>query len=177
MLPMDYESEINLLLPAWLKALDQCTHQAVILLLDYGFPRQEYYHPERSMGTLMCHHRHKAHSDPLVLTGLQDITAHVDFSFLADAAFAAGFHVAGYTDQAHFLFNCGLMDRLDSNETYTADTFAINQQIKILTLPSEMGELVKVIALNKNTDGVLLGFKQGDKRIKLASESNPTTFS
>jgi len=162
-----YESEINLLLPAWVSTLNQCIDQAIVILLDYGYPQHEYYHPQRSMGTLMCHYQHKAHSDPLILTGLQDITAHVDFSLLAESAIAAGFTVSGYTDQAHFLFNCGLMDLLNSNNTHTAEKFTINQQVKLLTLPSEMGELIKVIALNKNIELNLLGFQNFDKRGKL----------
>lgn len=165
-LPDQYESEINLLLPSWLNALSHSIDQAVVILLDYGYPRHEYYHPQRSMGTLMCHYQHRAHSDPLILTGLQDITAHVDFSLLAESALAAGFTVSGYTDQAHFLFNCGLMDLLKNN-TPTAETLAINQQIKLLTLPSEMGELIKVMALNKNIELSPLGFQQNDKRAKL----------
>lgn len=166
-LPDKYESEINLLLPGWLNALNQCINQAVVILLDYGYPRHEYYHPQRSMGTLMCHYQHRVHSDPLILTGLQDITAHVDFSLLAESAMAAGFTVSGYTDQAHFLFNCGLMDLLNSNNIHTAEKLAVNQQVKLLTLPSEMGELIKVMALNKNIELSPLGFQHNDKRVKL----------
>ena len=166
-LPDEYESEINLILPNWLNALSQSIDQAMVILFDYGYPRHEYYHPQRASGTLMCHYQHRAHTDPLTLTGLQDITAHVDFSALAESAVAAGFSISGYTDQAHFLFNCGLIDLLNSNNAHPAETLAINQQVKLLTLPSEMGELVKVIALNKNIQLTPLGFKHNDKRAKL----------
>lgn len=106
----DYTSEINLLLPGWLASLGDSMISGLVLLIDYGFPCREYYHPDRSMGTLMCHYQHRAHSDPYFWPGLQDITAHVDFTAVAEAAVAAGFTVSGYTTQANFLLNCGLTD-------------------------------------------------------------------
>jgi hypothetical protein len=94
----------------------------VLLAIDYGFPRREYYHPQRLMGTLMCHYRHRAHADPLWLPGLNDITAHVDFTAMADAAHAVGLDVLGYTTQAHFLMNCGLLDQLGAGHSLSVRT-------------------------------------------------------
>ena len=107
-----YESELGLAGQAWIGALAAMLEVGVILIVDYGFPAREYYHPQRSMGTLMCHYRHRAHGDPFYLPGLQDITAHVDFSALAHAAADAGLDVLGYASQADFLLNCGLTDIL-----------------------------------------------------------------
>lgn len=152
-----YTSEINTLIPAWMQSLFGCVQQGAVLLIDYGFPRAEYYHHDRSQGTLMCHFQHRAHDNPLINVGVQDITAHVDFTALAEAAHDSGFTVAGYTHQAAFLLGCGLTDLIkevdDEVERYQA-----NQQIKRLTLPSEMGELFKVIAFTKNMDLPLCGF-------------------
>ncbi|MCK5663447.1 MAG: SAM-dependent methyltransferase, partial [Thiotrichaceae bacterium] len=125
---------------------------------------REYYHPQRDQGTLMCHYRHHAHSEPLILVGLQDITAHVNFTDVAYAAQAAGLHVAGYTTQAQFLLACGLPDflsTLDFNDTknYLQQT----QHAKTLVLPNEMGDLFKVIALTRNVDNPLLGFVRDER--------------
>jgi SAM-dependent MidA family methyltransferase len=162
-LPEEYISEINLFLPGWLNALNYSIDQAVVILLDYGYPDYEYYHPQRSNGTLTCHYQHRSHSDPLILTGLQDITAHVDFSLLAESAINNGFVISGYTDQAHFLLNCGLIDLLNTYHIPTKQSIAINQEIKLLTSPHEMGELIKVMALSKNIDASLLGFRNSDR--------------
>ena len=161
-LPEEYISEINLSLPSWLDTLYDFIDQAVIILLDYGYPKHEYYHPQRSNGTLTCYHQHRSHSDPLILTGLQDITAHVDFSLLAESAINTGFKISGYADQAHFLLNCGLMDLLDKHNITSKQSIIINQQVKLLTSPNEMGELIKVMALTKNSDINLLGFQNFD---------------
>ncbi|ALG69171.1 class I SAM-dependent methyltransferase [Beggiatoa leptomitoformis] len=157
-LPLGYVSEINPTLPAWINSLADILDKGIALLIDYGFPRHEYYHPQRHEGTLICHYRHHAHSDPLILVGLQDITAHVDFTAVAESAVAAGWSVAGYTNQANFLLATGLMEEL---ETYQADEkiyYAMTQAAKQLLLPSEMGELFKVIALSKQVDMPLKGF-------------------
>jgi len=103
-----YVSELALAAPAWLRSLGTALERGAILVIDYGFPRREYYHPQRSMGTLMCHYRHRAHGDPFFLPGLQDITAHVDFSVLAQAAAGSGLDLLGYAGQAKFLLNCGI---------------------------------------------------------------------
>jgi SAM-dependent MidA family methyltransferase len=154
-LPIGYISEINLALPAWIESLPLAT--GLVLLIDYGFPNNEYYHPQRNEGTLMCHYRHQTHDNPLINVGLQDITAHVNFTAIADAAIAADLKVASYTNQANFLLAAGLAPTIDPNDTKAYLQQA--QQIKTLTLPSEMGELFKVMALTANFDSPLLGFK------------------
>lgn len=161
-----YFSEINLRLQPWIAELNSCLERGAILLIDYGYPNQEYYHPARSQGTLMCHYRHNSHPDPFVYPGLQDLTAHVDFSQVANAMDGVGLNLAGFTNQASFLLNCGLLDLL-SNNLNPADQYEINQQIKYLTLPSEMGEIIKVIAGSKNLDFALCGFQQFDQRHRL----------
>lgn len=164
-LPIDYQSEINLFLPAWIRSVADCLNQGVILLIDYGFPQHEYYHPQRNEGTLMCHYQHYTHSNPLILIGLQDITAHVNFTAVAEAAVAANLQVAGFTQQANFLLGCGLMELLSHYDVNNvAEHARITQQIKTLTLPSEMGELFKVMALTRQFDMPLIGFIQDDRR-------------
>jgi SAM-dependent MidA family methyltransferase len=164
MLPIDYISEINLALPAWLQTIADRLTRGMVLLIDYGFPRREYYHPQRHQGTLMCHYRHHAHDDPLILVGLQDITAHVDFTAVAEAAVAAHLTVAGYTTQARFLLACGLPDLLNVLDPNDSKTYLqYTQQVKKLTFPNEMGELFKVMALTRNCDIKLLGFTQDDR--------------
>jgi SAM-dependent MidA family methyltransferase len=139
-----------------------------LFILDYGFPRHEYYHPEREQGTLMCHYRHQAHTNPLAHPGDEDITAHVDFTHVAEAADSAGFHVAGFTNQASFLLNNGLLSLLEAILD-ERDKMNANQAIKKLIHPSEMGELFKVIALTKDIDLSLNGFQRQDKRASLSS--------
>ncbi|MFW0083149.1 MAG: class I SAM-dependent methyltransferase [Coxiella-like endosymbiont] len=152
----DYESEINLLMKGWVSLLTEILHTGLILLIDYGFPRHEYYHPDRNQGTIVCHYRHRSHFDPLILIGIQDITAHVDFTVLAEAALPC-LMVAGFTHQAAFLLNCGITSFMPSCEDPML-RYVVTQQIKKLTLPSEMGELFKAIALTKNYQQPLLGF-------------------
>ena len=156
-----YESEINLQLPAFMQSLADSLERGLILLIDYGFPRQEYYHPERSLGTLMCHYQHQAHEDPLILLGIQDITAHVDFSAVAEAAHKAGLELAGFLNQASFLINCGLSElaqALSPNELLA---------VKQLVLPSEMGELFKVIGFTRQLEIPLQGFCEHDQQYRL----------
>lgn len=161
-----YDSEINSLLSPWIASVSDCLTQGLVLLIDYGFPRAEYYHPDRSMGTLMCHYRHFAHTDPLILTGLQDITAHVDFTAVAEAAAENQLKVAGFTSQAAFLLSCGLLDLVQSSSTL--EQIKLSQQIQKLTSPNEMGELFKVMALTKGLDEVnLQGFALQDQRHRL----------
>lgn len=160
-----YLSEANLFLDDWLLNLYHVVQQGVVLLIDYGFPRHEYYHPDRNQGTLMCHYRHHSHPDPLLHPGEQDITAHVDFTHVAEAGYKAGFHIAGYTNQASFLLANGLLSLVDVLEEQ--DQFRAKQAIKQLTQPSEMGELFKVIALTKQCEIDLTGFQLQDKRVSL----------
>ena len=119
-LPDGYESELQLTYAPWLQSLSDVMTRGAILLIDYGYPRCEYYLQERINGTMMCHYRHRAHADPFVLTGLQDITAYIDFTAVAEAALDAGFEVAGFNAQAHFLMGCGLdeiMSTIDPEDT------------------------------------------------------------
>jgi len=154
-----YCSEYNPLLDAWVQALAHSLEYGAILLLDYGNARREYYHPQRCDGSLRCFYRHYMHDDPLLWPGLQDISADVDFSALADAAIAAGLEISGYTSQAYFLFGCDLEDMVaESDPTDTARHLQRMQQIKRLTLPGEMGERCKVIALTRHLSQALHGF-------------------
>lgn len=164
-----YVSELCTRLPAWLAALADKLAAGVLLLIDYGYPRAEYYHPQRHMGTLICHYRHRAHADPLILPGLQDITAFVDFTAVAEAGLAAGLDVLGFAPQAQFLLGAGLPALAE--EAMAGATLeqqlAIAQQMKTLTLPGEMGERFKVVALGRNYSGALAGFSLGDQRGRL----------
>jgi SAM-dependent MidA family methyltransferase len=163
-----YVSEISLAASDWTTAWGGIIGQGALLLLDYGFPQHEFYHPQRDLGTLMCHYRHQAHGEPFFLPGLQDITAHVDFTALAEAGFAAGLEVLGYTSQAAFLLNCGLTDLLaqlpvDDSRTYLPQAQAVQKLIS----PAEMGELFKVIAFGKGLTAPLLGFTRGERSATL----------
>lgn len=163
-LPEGYETEIQLAARAFVTSFARRLRSGALLFVDYGFPAREYYHPQRSSGTLMCHYRHHAHDDPLVLVGLQDITTHVDFSATAKAGTSAGLAVLGYATQAQFLINCGITDIL--GETPATDVLAyapLASQAQQLLSPAEMGELFKVIALGKGIAPPLLGFQRGDK--------------
>lgn len=163
-----YLSEIAFAPGDWVAAWAEILGTGALLLVDYGFPRHEYYHPQRSSGTLMCHYRHRAHADPFFLPGLQDITVHVDFTALADAAFAAGLDILGYSSQAAFLIDCGLpaiLQRYGAEATrhYLPHAQAANK----LLAPAEMGELFKVMALGKGIATPLTGFGSGDRRCRL----------
>jgi SAM-dependent MidA family methyltransferase len=163
-----YCSELNPMGPAWVQSVASTLDAGVVLVIDYGFPSREYYHPDRSQGTLMCHYHHRAHGDPLILVGLQDITAHVDFTALALAGCEAGLDVLGYTSQAHFLLESGLTEMLAASDpAQIRDHLSVTQQVKRLTLPSEMGELFKVLALGKAVPEPLLGFVKHDRRARL----------
>ena len=163
-----YVTEINLVQTAWVNSLAAALERGAALIIDYGFPQHEYYHPDRTTGTLMCHYRHRAHGDPLILVGLQDITAHVDFTALAGAAQQAGLDVMGYTSQAQFLLATGLTDMVAELEPAATRAYLeTTQQVKRLTLPSEMGELFKVLALGRGLAGPLQGFMLQDRRSRL----------
>ena len=166
-LPDGYVTEINLAAEDWIKTLGTQLQQGMLLLIDYGFARHEFYHPQRSQGTLMCHYRHRAHDDPLILVGLQDITAHVDFTAMADSALEAGLQVAGYTTQAHFLLGSGLTELVTQAEGDAVQQLELANQIKRLTLPQEMGELFKVMALTKNLQLNMPGLQLRDLRNNL----------
>lgn len=164
-LPRGHVSEINLAGPALMTSLAQMLQQGIVLMIDYGFPRREFYHAQRDRGTLMCHYRHRAHDDPFLHPGLQDITSHVDFTAIAAAANAAGASLLGYTGQAQFLINCGVTDFLaEISPADTAVYLPLAAQAQKLLSPAEMGELFKVIAVGKEFDQPLAGFTRGDKR-------------
>ena len=160
----DYRSEINLQAEAWISNLGAWLTRGAALLIDYGFPRHEYYHPQRHRGTLMCHIQHRAHDDVFLAPGLQDITAHVDFTAVAHAAQTAGLELLGYTSQARFLLNAGLADILaayvPASEQLRAQT---NGAVQKLISEAEMGELFKVIALGRGVTEPLSGFARGDR--------------
>jgi len=163
-----YLTEVNLAQTAWINSLAAMLEKGVALIIDYGFPQHEYYHPDRTTGTLMCHYRHRAHGDPLILAGLQDITAHVDFTALAQAAHDAGLDVMGYTSQAQFLLATGLGELLAEQDQADVRAYMeVTQQIKKLTLPNEMGELFKVLAIGRDFANDLNGFLLQDRRGRL----------
>ena len=159
-----YVSEIGLTGQAWMRTLAERLEQGAIFVIDYGFPRHEYYHPQRAAGTLMCHHRHRAHGDVFARPGLEDMTAHVDFSALADAAREGGLEVLGYATQAQFLVNCGITDVLGQANVENALHYApLAAEANKLLSPAEMGELFKVLAVGRGVKQPLLGFSQGDR--------------
>lgn len=163
-----YISELNVALPAWLQSVAAPLQQGAMLLIDYGYPRHEYYHPQHSSGTLMCHYRQRAHDDPFLWPGLQDITAHVDFTALAEAALAADLEVSGYTTQACFLLDCGLDGLLQqAGPTDSTHYMQLAQQAKTLILPGEMGERFKCIALTRGMTTTVPGFGLQDYRNRL----------
>ena len=158
-----YVSEINLAATHFMRSLANIMQQGIILLIDYGFGRDEYYHPQRSQGTLMCHYRHHAHDDPFFLPGLQDITSHVDFSAISAAAENTELVLLGYTTQAYFLINCGITEILAQTPVEDTNNYLPQaNQLQKLVSPAEMGELFKVIGFGKNFSEPLIGFKNGD---------------
>lgn len=166
-LPTGYTSEVNLTLTAWIQTLSNLLKKGLMLFIDYGYGRAEYYHPERSQGTLSCFYQHYHHDDPFALVGLQDITAHVDFTTVAESATAAGLTLAGYATQESFLFACGLIDLANELPLSAKDQYQQSQAIKKLTLPSQMGELVKVMGLTKEMDPTLSGFSLRSRKSDL----------
>lgn len=159
-----YESELALFARAWMRSLGRLLERGAILVVDYGFPEREYFHPQRSMGTLACHYRHRVHGDPFWLPGLQDVTAHVDFSALARAAADGGLEALGFATQAQFLVNCGITDLLAEYDPADAARYlpAAAAAQKLLS-PAEMGELFKVLVVGRGVRGPLLGFARGDR--------------
>ena len=155
--PHDYLTEIHPQAEAFVRTLADRLVRGAVLFLDYGFGESEYYHPQRHMGTVMCHRGHRADADPLRDVGLKDITAHVNFTGIALAAQDAGLDVAGYTSQARFLINLGLVGRLEGS------TLAERTSVQRLVNEHEMGELFKALAMTKGMPGVLTGFATGDR--------------
>lgn len=167
-LPTGYLSEIGIAAMDWTASWAHILGRGALLLIDYGFPRHEFFHPQRAGGTLMCHYRHHAHTEPLYLPGLQDITAHVDFTAVIEAGHGAGLGLLGYTTQAAFLLNCGLTQVLSRIPVEDPRRYLPHAQAaQKLISPAEMGELFKVIALGKGIEEPLLGFALGDRSASL----------
>jgi len=163
-LPDGYSSEVCTAAPPWVSDLAGTLHEGAILLFDYGVSQREYYSPERSGGWLRCHFRHHAHNDPLLLPGIQDITSWVDFSAVAAAAVTAGLDILGYVSQAQFLIAGGL-DKLlgDFSELPVSAQLELSAQVKLLTLPAEMGENFKCIGLSRGELDVPSAFGLADR--------------
>ncbi len=163
-LPDGYLTEVCPAALGLMNSLGDCLKQGVILMLDYGFGAAEYYHPQRNQGTLMCHYQHYAHSNPLINIGLQDITAHVNFTQIAFLGDPHGIRLAGYVNQAQFLINCGILDILsETSPNNVAAYVPLAAAAQKLLSPAEMGELFKSIVFSKNFNEPLIGFKSGDK--------------
>jgi len=156
----DYLSEINLAAEGLVRTVAASLEAGVAIFIDYGFPEREFYHPQRSMGTLRCHYRHRFHGDPFFMPGLQDITAHVDFTAMARAAEQGGAEVYGFTTQAYFLISCGLAVLVSAGDpTMTLSRLKGTSAVHRLIAPSEMGELFKVLGFGKGIDAPILGFQ------------------
>jgi SAM-dependent MidA family methyltransferase len=159
----DTISELCLAARGLITSLAQTLNQGAMLFIDYGFGAREYFHPQRRGGTLMCHYRHYAHDDPFYLPGLQDITAHVNFTDIAECGIDAGLELLGYTSQAFFLINCGITELMNEvSPDNLRDYLPLSSQLQKLTSPAEMGDLFKVIALGRNISEPLCGFARGD---------------
>jgi SAM-dependent MidA family methyltransferase len=169
--PDGYRSEVLPQLPYWMQAIAGGLASGVMLFVDYGYVRREYYLPERSDGTLRAYYRHRSHNDPLYLPGLNDLTASVDFTALAEAGNSAGFGVAGYLPQAQFLIGSGLQQVFEAAYDEAADDVArhhLAQEVKKLTMPEQMGERFQAMLFARNMDVVplpaeLLEADQGER--------------
>jgi SAM-dependent MidA family methyltransferase len=167
-LPDEYLTEVCPAAIGLVHSLANTLAYGAILMLDYGFSEHEYYHPQRNQGTLMCHYQHYAHSDPLINIGLQDITAHVNFTAIAEAGLNQGLNLHGYCNQAQFLMSCGLLDLLAKESPENIEAYLpMAAAVQKLMSPAEMGELFKVISFTKGIDEdaglTLIGFVSGDK--------------
>lgn len=168
--PKGYQSEINLALQPWCESVAQSLKRGAMLIIDYGYPRAEYYSAERSSGTLTCYFQHRAHGDPYHYPGLQDLTAHVDFTAVVEAASEVGLNLLGYTNQASFLIALNLLqlaeDRAAAMESEAERIRGLNA-VKTLTLPGQMGERFQVMALGKGIEQTLRGFTSLDLSYRL----------
>ena len=162
-----YTSEVCLRLEPWLASVGDCLERGLILLFDYGLPRSHYYHPQRVSGTLRCHFKHRAHDDPYVNVGIQDITAWVDFTRVAEVAVASGLEVAGFSTQAAFLLATGIERLAASGSENIVEQTRRAGEARRLLLPGEMGEAFKAMALTRDYDGALGGFGLQDLRHSL----------
>lgn len=167
-LPAGYTSEICLALPAFVGDLARVLHSGLILIIDYGLPRAELFHRDRSRGTLMCHYRHRAHANPFLYPGLQDITAWVDFTAVAEAADAAGLRIDGYTTQAHFLIGAGLeAEFAAARHDELRAQIDLSRELQALTMPGQMGERYKVLGLGRGNGAMPKAFQIRDLRHQL----------
>lgn len=163
-LPNGFVSEVSVGLPQWIADIAACIERGLVFLFDYGLSRREYYAPDRSDGWLRCHFRHHAHNDPLIHPGIQDLTAWVDFTAVAEAAVAAGLHVSGFVTQSQFVRNSGLSDELrDFERLPTAAQIELSRQVKMLTMPGEMGENFKCTGLARGRVPDIPAFTIGDR--------------
>ncbi len=165
-LPEGYISEICPRVAPWIAGVGDCIGQGVLLLFDYGLPRSHYYHPQRTHGTLRCHFKQRAHDDPFINVAVQDITAWVDFTRVAEAAVAAGLEVSGFATQAAFLLGTGI-EMLTVAAAGATEQARLAGEARRLLLPGEMGEAFKVMALSRNLPGPLIGFAHQDLRPSL----------
>jgi SAM-dependent MidA family methyltransferase len=161
-----YASEVCLLADPWIASLAACLRRGALLLFDYGLPRRQYYHPDRTRGTLTCHFKHRLHFDPLIALGVQDITAWVDFTRVALAGHAAGLEVLGFGTQAGFLLGAGIEALLGQAEGAAAQSRLASEARRLL-MPGEMGEAFKLLALGRGLDAPLAGFRHQDLRDSL----------
>ena len=158
---------------AWITQLGERLECGAVLLVDYGFPRHEFYHPQRNRGTLMCHYRHRAHTDPFVWPGLQDLTVHVDFTAIAQAARAAGLDLLGYTTQARLLLDLGLLDEVQRSGAPGSAVYArAARNVHTLISDAEMGELFKAIAFGRGVPDDALGFRSANRRAVLSADAS-----
>lgn len=163
-LPEGYLTELCPAANGLIASLAHSLQHGAILMIDYGFTAREYYHPQRNQGTLMCHYQHLAHANPLIYAGLQDITAHVDFTSIAHAGINNGLVLAGFCTQAQFLMNCGILEVMSQVSPHDMARYApLAAAAQKLLSPAEMGDLFKVIAFTKNIETTLIGFSAGDK--------------
>lgn len=166
--PAGYTTEFNHTIEPWLTSLSDCLAQGLILLIDYGYSRQELYQVERSQGSLQCYYRHHKHFNPLLLLGLQDITSSVDFSLVAESGVKSGLDLQGYTTQMMFLIGCGIEDYIAGvKESDTMSSLKLGQELRALMMPDQMGETCKAIAFCKGYSDRLRGFSVQNDRHKL----------
>ncbi|HSH53911.1 MAG TPA: SAM-dependent methyltransferase [Methylotenera sp.] len=167
-LPEGYLTELCPTASGLIASLAHTLQHGAILMIDYGFSAREYYHPQRNQGTLMCHYQHLAHANPLIYVGLQDITAHVDFTSITHAGINNGLELTGFCSQAQFLMNCGILEVMSQVSPHDMARYApLAAAAQKLLSPAEMGDLFKVVALTKNIETPLMGFSSGDKSYTL----------
>lgn len=163
-LPDNYLAEDAIHIKSWINNISESISKGVVIIIDYGFNHSEYFHEQRSQGTLMCHFKHHAHDNPLIQVGIQDITSHVNFSYVAREASSKGLHINGFISQANFLINCGILDLLEKVNIEDSVLYMKSvSEIQKLLSPSEMGDLFKVMTIEKNIDINLVGLKNNNK--------------